>query len=56
LKDALKPYELNSVNLAWWMQWWSADNTMSGAKGSDATMAHGARVPSSGPYGTPRAT
>jgi hypothetical protein len=30
-------------------------NTISGAKGSEATTAHGASVPSSGPYGTPRA-
>ena len=30
-------------------------NTISGANGSEATTAHGASVPSSGPSGTPRA-
>ena len=34
----------------------SAGKTISGAKGRDATAAQGARVPSSGPKGTPRAT
>jgi hypothetical protein len=33
-----------------------AGNTISGAKGSEATTDHGAIVPSSGPCGTPRAT
>src|SRR5918994_4955558 len=31
-------------------------STISGANGNDAATAHGARVPSSGPWGTPRAT
>ena len=38
------------------MQKFSAGKTISGAKGNDATTAHGASVPSSGPYGTPRPT
>src|SRR5918999_1916362 len=34
----------------------SVGSTISGANGNDAATAHGASVPSSGPYGTPRAT
>src|SRR5687767_8020804 len=34
----------------------SVGSTISGANGSDAATAQGASVPSSGPYGTPRAT
>ncbi len=33
----------------------AALNAISGANGSEASAAHPASVPSSGPYGTPRA-
>src|SRR6185295_6509472 len=55
LIDALKPYAFGT-RIRSFAKLASAGRTISGANGSDAATAHGASVPSSGPYGAPRAT
>ena len=55
LNVALKPYGLATRDRAARSGTAIVGSTISGANGSDAATAHGASVPSSGPYGTPRA-
>src|SRR6185503_19712932 len=55
LKLQTRPYSFSMCGYAL-EQCARVGRTISGANGSDAATAHGASVPSSGPYGTPRAT
>src|SRR5687768_7269699 len=55
LKLQTRPYSFSMFGYAL-EQCAKVGRTISGANGNDAATAHGASVPSSGPYGTPRAT